>query len=39
VSQTPIIPKVWDENQFGTLPVTIISTKWLCLPSTKTVVG
>jgi hypothetical protein len=39
VSQTPIVPTVWDENQFGTLPVKIISTKWLCLPSTKTVVG
>jgi hypothetical protein len=39
VSQTPIISPVWDENQFGTSPVNIFSTKWLCLPSTKTVVG
>jgi hypothetical protein len=39
VSQTPIKSPVWDENQFGTSPVNIISTKWLCLPSTKTVVG
>jgi len=39
VSQTPIIPQVWDENQFGTSHVTISSTKWLCPPSTKTVVG
>ena len=39
VSPTPIIPKVWDENQFGTSAVTISSTKWLCVPSTKVVVG
>jgi len=39
VSQTPIIPRVWDENQFGTSPVAIRSTRWLCLPSTKVVVG
>lgn len=39
VSQTPIIPRVWDQNQFGTSPVTISSTKWLCPPSTKVVVG
>jgi len=39
VSQTPIIPQVWDENQFGTSQVTIRSTKWLCPPSTKVVVG
>jgi hypothetical protein len=39
VSPTPIIPRVWDENQFGTSPVTINSTKWLCVPSTKVVVG
>lgn len=39
VSQTPIISPVWDENQFGTSPVSIQSTKWLCPPSTKTVVG
>lgn len=39
VSQTPIIPRVWDENQFGTSPVAITSTKWLCPPSTKVIVG
>lgn len=39
VSQTPIIRQVWDENQFGTSPVAILSTNSLCLPSTKTVVG
>jgi hypothetical protein len=40
VSPTPIVPRVWDENQFGTSPVTINSpTKWLCPPSTKTIVG
>lgn len=39
VSQTPIKSPVWDENQFGTSQVTINPTKWLCLPSTKTVVG
>jgi len=39
VSPTPIISPVWDENQFGTSPVSISSTKWLCPPSTKTVVS
>jgi hypothetical protein len=39
VSPTPIVPTVWDENQFGTSPVTISSTKWLCLPSTKVIVS
>jgi len=38
VTPTPIVPRVWDENQFGTSPITISSTKWLCAPSTKTVV-
>ncbi len=37
VTRTPIIPKVWDENQFGTSPVTIKATKWLGVPSTKKV--
>ena len=36
--KTPIKPKVWDENQFGTSVVYIRATKWLCLPSTKQVV-
>lgn len=35
----PIKPKVWDENQFGTSVVHIRAAKWLCLPSTKQVVG
>jgi hypothetical protein len=39
VSATPIITPVWDENQFGTAPVQISSTKWLCLPSTKQIVS
>jgi hypothetical protein len=38
VSPTPF-KNAWDENQFGTQLVTIMPTKWLCLPSTKTVVG
>jgi len=38
VSSTPIIPTVWDENRFGTATVSIYSTKWLCLPSTKQIV-
>lgn len=38
VTKTPIKPKVWDENQFGTSVVLISATKWLCLPSTKKVV-
>lgn len=36
--KTPIKPKVWDENQFGTSVVTIRATKWLCLPSKKQVI-
>jgi hypothetical protein len=39
VSKTPIKPRVWDENQFGTSVVNIRATKWLCLPSTKQVVS
>jgi hypothetical protein len=35
--KTPIKPKVWDENQFGTSVVHIRASKWLCLPSTKVV--
>lgn len=35
--KTPIKPKVWDENQFGTSAVLIRAAKWLCLPSTKQV--
>ena len=36
--KTPIKPKVWDENQFGTSVVQIRAAKWLCLPSTKQVI-
>ena len=39
VTKTPIIPKVWDENQFGTSVVHIQATNWLCVPSTKKIVG
>jgi hypothetical protein len=39
VSETPIIPDVWDENQFGTAEIHIVATKWLCLPSTKEVIS
>ena len=35
--KTPIKPKVYDENQFGTSVVHIRIAKWLCLPSTKQV--
>lgn len=37
VTPTPIKPKVWDQNQFGTSAMRILRTKWLCLPSTKVV--
>lgn len=39
VTKTPIIPKVWDENQFGTSVVNIRATTWLCPPSTLKIVG
>jgi hypothetical protein len=39
VSETPIIPKVWDLNQFGTSVVSISATRLLCVPSKKQVVG
>jgi hypothetical protein len=39
VSPTPIVNPVFDENQFGTHPVTITATRWLCPPSTKKVIG
>ncbi len=38
VSQTPIRPRVWDQNQFGTSVVPISRTTWLCVPSTKQIV-
>ena len=39
VSQTPFVSGVWDQNQFGTGPVTLYRTLSLCLPSTKIVVS
>jgi hypothetical protein len=38
VSSPPKKSPVFDENQFGTGPVTIVATKKLCLPSTKTII-
>ena len=38
VSPTPTVPRVWDENQFGTRAVAIGPANWLCLPSTKKIV-
>lgn len=38
VTPTPKKPRVWDQNQFGTSPMAIVRTKWLCLPSTKVLV-
>ncbi|HEY1618246.1 MAG TPA: hypothetical protein VGG25_11535 [Streptosporangiaceae bacterium] len=37
VSKTPIIPTVWDQNQFGTATVEVEATNSLCVPSTKTI--
>lgn len=39
ISKTPIVPRVWDQNQFGTATVTIQATNSLCVPSTKTIVS
>jgi hypothetical protein len=39
VTPTPIISKVFDENQFGTRTIIISPTRWLCVPSTKRVIG
>jgi hypothetical protein len=38
VSPTPIISPVFDENQFGTAPLTIGQTTTLCLPSFKKII-
>ena len=35
----PIKPRVYDANQFGVSVVHIRIAKWLCLPSTKQIVG
>jgi hypothetical protein len=37
VTKTPIKPRVWDQNQFGTAKLAVQRTRWLCLPSTKQV--
>ncbi len=34
VSKTPIITRVFDQNQFGQGPVTVAKTKTLCVPTT-----
>jgi hypothetical protein len=38
VSSTPIVKKVWDQNQFGTQVIKIGKTTNLCLPSLKQVI-
>lgn len=38
VSRTPIRPKVFDRNQFGTRTVQILRTNWLCVPSAKKII-
>ena len=38
VTKTPIKPRIWDQNQFGTAKLAVQKTNWLCLPSKKTVV-
>lgn len=38
VTKTPVLPTVWDENQFGTSKLSIRATNWLCVPSTKRVI-
>lgn len=38
VSRTPIVRRVFDQNQFGTEAIKIVSTRWLCLPSIKQVI-
>jgi hypothetical protein len=30
---------VWGENQFATSVVNVRATNWLCVPSTKEVIG
>ena len=39
VSKTPVISPVYDLNQFGESAVGIEATKYLCLPSEKTVIS
>lgn len=37
VTKTPMVTPVYDQNQFGQGPITIVSTSYLCLPSTVTI--
>ena len=39
VTKTPIRNPTYTKNQFGRAQVRILNTQWLCLPSTKQVVG
>ena len=38
VTRTPVRPRVFDQNQFGTAVVTIGRTSMLCVPSTKRII-
>lgn len=38
VTPTPKKPRVRDQNQFGTSVMTVVRTRWLCLPSIKVLV-
>ena len=38
VSQTPTITPIWDQNQFGAGQLNVGPTKFLCLPSFKTLI-
>jgi hypothetical protein len=38
VTKTPVVPTVWDENQFGTSKLTVGPTHALCVPSIKRVI-
>lgn len=38
VTKTPVIPTVWDENQFGTSKLSVRATNALCVPSIKRVI-
>jgi hypothetical protein len=39
VTKTPIRNAVYAQNQFGSAKMRVTRTKWLCLPSTKQIVG
>ncbi|HZO80046.1 MAG TPA: hypothetical protein VFB39_18575 [Solirubrobacteraceae bacterium] len=38
VTKTPVMPTVWDENQFGTSKLSVRVTNTLCVPSIKRVI-